>query len=81
MEYKNPFQYLSADGADFSAIEKQISLPNVKDAPIKKGEKIGEAVYRLGTEKIGSVDIIAAKDITQAAFSDYMKKIFLRYFS
>lgn len=81
LEYKNPFQYLSADGADFSAIEKQISLPNVKDAPIKKGEKIGEAVYRLGTKKIGSVDIIAAKDITQAAFSDYMKKIFLRYFS
>ncbi len=47
----------------------------------KKGEKIGEAFYSLGAEKIGSVDIIASDDITQADFSDYMKDVFLKYFS
>ena len=81
VEFKNPFQYLSAKGDDFSTIEKQISLPEYVTAPVKKGDKVGEAVYSLGSEKIGSVDIIAADDIAQADFSDYMKEIFLKYFS
>lgn len=81
IEFKNPFQYLSLEGEDFSAIQKEISLPKTAEAPIKKGDKIGEAVYLLNTEKIGSVDIIAADDIIKADFSDYMKDIFLRYFS
>ncbi len=79
--FKNPFQYLSTTGADFSAIEKKLELPQEVHAPIKKGEKIGEAVYHLGSEKIGSVDIISAEDITKAIFSDYMKDVFLHYFS
>ena len=81
VEFKNPFQYLSAKGDDFSTIEKQISLPEYVTAPVKKGDKVGEAIYSLGSEKIGSVDIIAADDIAQADFSDYMKEIFLKYFS
>lgn len=81
LEFKRPFQYLSIDGADFSAIEKEISLPESVNAPVKAGDKIGEAVYRLGTGKIGSVDIIAAEDIEKAVFSDYIMEIFLRYFS
>ena len=81
LKFQNPFQYLSTNGADFSTIEKQISLPEHINAPVKKGDKIGEAVYQIGTEKIGSVAIIAAEDITEAVFSDYLKEIFLRYFS
>lgn len=80
VEFKNPFQYLSANGSDFSTIEKKISLPESVTAPVKKGDKIGEAVYSLGTEKIGSVDIIAVQDVALAEFSDYVKEIFLKYF-
>lgn len=81
VEFKNPFQYLSTNGEDFSAIQKEISVPEHVTAPVKKGDKIGEAVYRMGSEKIGSVDIIASEDIPKAGFSDYIKEIFLRYFS
>lgn len=81
LEFKNPFQYLSTNGDDFSAIEKQISLPDEVEAPVKKGEKIGEATYRLNAAQIGSVDIIAMEDIAKADFSDYIKDIFLMYFS
>lgn len=81
LEFKHPFQYLSVDGADFSAIEKEISLPESVTAPVKAGDKIGEAVYRLGTATIGSVDIIAAEDIEKAGLPDYIMDIFLRYFS
>lgn len=80
LEFKNPFQYLSVDGADFSAIEKELVLPDSITAPIKKGDKIGDAVYRLGNEPLGSVDIIAAETITRSEFIDYMMKIFEQYF-
>ena len=80
-EFANPFQYLSVNGADFTTVKKEISMPETVTAPIKKGMKIGEAVYTLGAEKIGSVDIVAAEDIEEADFSDYLKDVFLRYFS
>lgn len=47
-------------------IEKKIVLPDEIYAPIKKGEKIGEAEYFSNGEKIGSTDIIAAEDIKKA---------------
>ncbi len=79
--FQNPYQYLNTNGADLNTIEKELSLPDFVSAPVKKGDKIGEAVYRLGTEKIGSVDIVAAEDITEAVFKDYLIDIFLCYFA
>lgn len=81
LEFKHPFQYLSVSGEDFSAIEKEISLPEYVTAPIQKGDKIGEAVYRLDNRQVGSVDIIASDSIEKAGFSDYIKEIFRQYFS
>lgn len=81
LSFQHPFQYVSTDGADFSSIQKELSLPEEATAPIRKGDKIGEAVYRIGAEKIGSVDIVAADDIAKAELKDYVKEVFLRYFS
>ncbi len=81
LAFQTPFQYLNTNGADLNTIEKEISLPDAVPAPVKKGDKVGEAVYRLGTEKIGSVHIIAAEDITEAAFSDYLLDLLKRYFA
>lgn len=81
LAFKNSFQYLSTDGADFSQITKELSLPESVAAPVKKGDKMGEAIYRLGTEKIGSVDIISSETIPRAVFSDYFRKVLLFYFS
>lgn len=79
--FKNQFQYLSTNGADFSQITKELSLPEFVTAPAKKGDKIGEAIYKLGTEKIGSVDIVSAETIPKAVFSDYMREVLMHYFS
>lgn len=81
LTFKNSFQYLNTDGADFSQIKKKLSLPESVTAPVKKGDKIGEAIYRLGTEKIGSVDIISSETIPRAVFSDYLLEMLLLYFS
>ncbi|MCM1256645.1 MAG: D-alanyl-D-alanine carboxypeptidase [Roseburia sp.] len=77
----NQFQYLSVKGEDFSAITKDLSLPESIEAPVKKGDKIGEIIYSLGGEKIGSVDIIAKQDIDKADFSHYVLDVFWAFFS
>lgn len=81
IRFKNRFQYLSVDGADFASIKKKLSLPPNVTAPVKKGDKIGEAVYLLDSQKIGSVDIIASNNISQAVFADYLLEVFMRYFA
>lgn len=79
--FQNPFQYLSTQGGDFSSVKKELSLPKTVTAPVKKGDFVGEAVYSLGGEKIGSVKIIAAENVPKAAFSDYIADVLLLYFA
>ncbi len=77
--FAEPFHYLDTTGSDLSAIEKEISLPEVIPAPIAEGDAIGEAVYKLNGERIGSVSILAAKSVEEAGFKDYLYKIWIRF--
>lgn len=77
----NQFQYLSIKGEDFSSITKELSLPEFIEAPVKNGDKVGELIYTLGGEEIGSVDIIAKQDIEKADFSHYVLDVFIAFFS
>lgn len=81
LAFQGPFQYLDTKGSDLSAVKKEISLADNVTAPIQKGDKIGEAVYLLGEEKIGSVDIIAVDTIEEAAFKDYLIHVLMQYFA
>lgn len=78
-EYADTFSYLDTSGANLSGISKEYKLEEGIAAPVKKGEKVGEVIYRLNEEKIGSVDIIASKSVKKAGFPDYLKKIFGRF--
>lgn len=73
--YKSGFNYLDIKGRDLSTMEKVISLPEAADAPIKKGEVAGEAIYKLEGEKVGSVPIIYMEDVDKAGYKDYLKKV------
>jgi len=80
VSYKNQFQYISVNGEDFSAITKELLLPEYVEAPVKKNDKVGEIIYMLGDEKIGSVELIAQQDIEKADFSHYLMRVFSSYF-
>ena len=60
---KEPFVYLDTAGADLSAIERKEEPVTDRAAPVKKGEKVGEAVYTLDGKEIGRVDILAAESV------------------
>ena len=73
--YKEPFRYLDISGSDLSAIEKTISLPEEIMAPVNRGDAVGEAVYKLNGQRIGSVSILSDVTIEKAGYKDYVGKV------
>lgn len=79
LTYAGPFEYLDTQGSNLSEIQKEISLPDCVEAPVAEGDAIGEAVYKLGGTRIGSVSILAAKGVDKAEYKDYWKKVWILY--
>lgn len=79
LTYAEPFHYLDVAGNNLNDIEKEISLPGVIKAPVAEGDAIGEAVYKLNGNRIGSVSILAAKSVEKAEYPDYLKKVWLKF--
>lgn len=78
-EFEHAFRYLDTTGKTVEGVEKKIVLPKEAKAPIKKGDKAGEAVYYLNGEEIGRVDILYKADVEKASFVDYLKKAGKRF--
>lgn len=76
LKYAGEFRYLDTQGNDLTAIEKQIHLPASVNAPVKEGDKAGEAVYMLNGKQIGIVEILFAENIEKAVYRDYLQKVF-----
>ena len=79
LTYEGPFEYLDTTGSNLSEIQKEISLPDLVQAPVAEGDAVGEAVYKLNGTRIGSVSILAAKGVEKADYKDYWKKVWLLY--
>ena len=54
-------------------------MPEVIEALVTEGDAIGEAVYKLNGNRIGSVSILAAKSIEKAGYLDYLYQIWQKY--
>lgn len=79
LTYEGPFEYLDTSGSNLSEVQKEISLPDLVQAPVAEGDAIGEAVYKLNGTRIGSVSILAAKAVDKATYKDYWKKVWILY--
>lgn len=79
LAYAGEFKYLDTAGNNLNDIEKEISLQDIIEAPVAEGDAVGEAVYKLNGTRIGSVSILAAKDVEKAGYMDYLKKVLERY--
>lgn len=58
------FTYLIPKTMDVSEIIKEAVIPEEVDAPIEKGEQIGELKLKIGGEEIGSVPLLAAESVS-----------------
>lgn len=79
LTYEGPFRYLDLNGNNLSNVEKIIQLPEYVEAPVSAGTAAGEAVYKLGGKKIGSVPILFVQDVSKAVYKDYLKKAFMNW--
>lgn len=79
LTYAGEFHYLDTAGNNLNDIEKEISLPEVIKAPVTEGDAVGEAVYKLNGNRIGSVSILAAKSMEKAEYLDYLYKVWLKF--
>ena len=73
--YQKPFRYLDIKGSDLSSVEKSLSLPAQIEAPVNRGDAVGEAVYKLNGERIGSVSILSDVTIEKARYKDYLIRV------
>ncbi len=75
LTYDGSFSYLSLTGEDFTAIEKELVLPESMEAPVKTGDQAGWLNYHLNGVQIGQVPVRCQKDVEQAGFADYWKRL------
>lgn len=73
------FSYLSTTGEDFSLIEKHFEWEEEITAPLEKGDQVGEYVYTLDGNRIGSVPVVMAEDAPKAGYLDYLNLAWERW--
>lgn len=69
---KEPFAYVDTTGADLSGVKRKVKMAEMT-APVKKGEKAGEAVYTLNGREIGKVDILTTESVAKISYKSAMK--------
>ena len=68
------FRYVDTSGSDLSAVEKEVQIQK-QTAPGKKGDQIGEVIYRLNEKTIGSVPVYATEGVGELTFGGAFLKI------
>lgn len=69
------FSYVTTDGTNPEEITKKIVYDESLQAPVKRGERIGEIQYFLKDKQVGVTEILAAESVEKADFKWYIKKI------
>lgn len=62
-------------------IVQSIQLPDIIQAPISKGQKLGEATYSLNGEVISTVPIISTEDVEKDTFLNITNGVLANWFS
>ena len=75
LTYGGTFSYLSLNGEDLSAVEREIKLEESLPAPVEQGQKAGVLEYRIGETVIGQIDIITKEAVAKAGYRDYLKRL------
>jgi len=75
LKYDGNFSYLSLNGDDLSAIQKELALEEMIEAPIEPGMKAGVLKYSLNGKPLGEVPILTDGTVREAGFKDYLKKL------
>ncbi len=68
-----PFSYLDTNGANINGIERTVKISKKIHAPLKEGDTVGNIIYTLDNSEIGRTAVVAAENIKEASFLDYLQ--------
>lgn len=74
------FAYIDTSGVNLSGISRQIEMKKEMQAPVKKGSKAGEAVFYLGDNEIGRVDIMTVEGVKKSTYKSTLEAAIDNYF-
>lgn len=75
VEYSSQLNYLFTDKYDASLIESHAEYLEDLEAPVQKGDVVGQLTYTYDGKFMDSVDIIASESIKKAGYGDYMNSL------
>lgn len=62
-----------------SGLEEKVQLCSGVNAPVKKGDKVGEIIYSGGGKEVGRCDLIAGEDVEKAGIVHNINKILTEF--
>lgn len=75
VEYSSQMNYLFTDKYDASLIESHAEYLEDLEAPVQKGDVIGQLTYTYDGKFMDSIDIIASESIKKAGYDDYINSL------
>lgn len=69
------FSYVFTKNTDKKEVTKDIVISEYITAPIKKGDKVGEIIYKIDNEEVGKVDVVSNQDVEKADFGYDLNKV------
>lgn len=75
VEYSSQMNYLFTDKYDASLIESHAEYLEDLEAPVQKGDVVGQLTYTYDGKFMDSVDIIASESIKKAGYGDYINSL------
>jgi len=62
-------------------ITTTVALPEILEAPVSKGQKIGEVIFSLNDETLGTVNLIANDDVKKLSFGNMLAHVVESWFT
>jgi D-alanyl-D-alanine carboxypeptidase (penicillin-binding protein 5/6) len=79
LEYGDTFEYLRTDGVTVETPQRELTLPDEVQAPIRKGDTAGTLTYTWQGTELGSVPVLYAETVEKAGFGDCIRMAWMEY--
>ena len=76
--YHNSVSILENSGKNKN-VTKEIVINDGVCAPLRKGDVVGRVIYKVGDETIGETEILAAEDVLELTYFQYLLRVFKNF--
>ena len=74
------FSYVDTKGSNLNNIKSKVNVYESINAPVKKGDKVGEISYSLDGKIIGKANIVLTEDTKKTNYSFVLKRMLMMLF-